>query len=300
MKLLDPKSDFLFKRLFADNPTLLIDLLNAILPLEDPITEIEYLPAELVPYERNSKLSIVDVRCSDAFGRHFIVEMQMAFQPFLHKRMLYNASKVLSRQLSQTQQYDEIGNVYTLCFIDQVAEKGIDEWFHHYVIKHKKYEERQMLGMEWFFIELGKWKKNFNFKNPERKSLWLTFLTQPSKILEMMTPAELAEFNEIREALDIVNASQYTEAQINGMEKYLDEVRSYHSGIAYAKNEGIQEGVEIGMEKGIKKGLEEAYANMVNIIIDIKNGLSLDNLASKYNIDYQAILKISNSIKVGL
>ena len=115
-----------------------------------------------------------------------------------------------------------------------------------------------------------------------------------------MTPAELAEFNEIREALDIVNASQYTEAQINGMEKYLDEVRSYHSGIAYAKNEGIQEGVEIGMAKGIEKGLEEAYANMVNIIIDIKNGLSLDDLASKYNIDYQAILKISNSIKVGL
>jgi predicted transposase/invertase (TIGR01784 family) len=79
MKLLDPRSDFLFKRLFADNPRLLMDLLNATLPLENPITEIEYLPAELLPYERNSKLSIVDVRCSDMFGRHFIVEMQMAF-----------------------------------------------------------------------------------------------------------------------------------------------------------------------------------------------------------------------------
>jgi len=107
-----------------------------------------------------------------------------------------------------------------------------------------------------------------------------------------MTPTELAEFNEIREALDIVNASQYTEAQINGMEKYLDEVRSYHSGIAYAKNEGIQEGVEIGMEKG----LETAYRNMVNIIIDVKAGVSIDEIASKYTIDYQAILKISNSI----
>jgi hypothetical protein len=68
----------------------------------------------------------------------------MAFQPFLHKRMLYNASKVLSRQLSEAQQYDEIGNVYTLCFIDEVAEKGIDDWFHHYIIKHKKHPERQM------------------------------------------------------------------------------------------------------------------------------------------------------------
>jgi len=300
MKLLDPRSDFLFKRLFADNPNLLMDLLNATLPLEDPITKIEYLPSELLPYERNSKLTIVDVRCSDFNGRHFIVEMQMAFQPFLHKRMMYNASKVLSRQLSESQQYDEIGNVYTLCFIDEVAEKGIDDWFHHYIIKHKKHPERQMHGMEWFFIELGKWKKNFNFSQLEKQSLWLTFLTQPAKILEMMTPAELAEFNEIKDALDIVNASKYTEAQINGMEKYLDEVRSYHSGISYAKKEGIQEGVEIGIEKGIVKGQEQAYKSIPNIIIDIQVGVALDDIALKYNIDFQSVVEIANSIKVGL
>jgi predicted transposase/invertase (TIGR01784 family) len=274
------------------------------LPLENPITEIEYLPAELLPYERNSKLSIVGVRCSDMFGRHFIVEMQMAFQPFLHKRMLYNDSKVLSRQLSESQQYDEIGNVYTLCFIDEVLEKGIDDWFHHYIINHKKYPGRQMHGMEWFFIELGKWKKNFNFNQREKQSLWLMSLTQPSKILEMMTTTELAEFNEIRDALDIVNASKYTEGQINAMEKYLDEVRSYHSGISYAKKEGIKEGVEIDIEKGveigIEKGLETAYKNMVNIIIDIKAGISLDQIALKYNIEYQSVVDISNSIKVGL
>jgi predicted transposase/invertase (TIGR01784 family) len=136
MKYLDPKSDYLFKRLFAENPNLLIDLLNAVLPLEDPIANIEYLPNELTPHEQDAKLSIVDVRCVDGFGRHFIVEMQMAFQTFLHKRMMYNASKVLSRQLAKTQKYDEIGNVYTLCFIDEVAEKGIEDWFHHYVVMH--------------------------------------------------------------------------------------------------------------------------------------------------------------------
>lgn len=119
-----------------------------------------------------------------------------------------------------------------------------------------------------------------------------------------MTPTELAEFNEIRDALDIVNASQYTEGQINAMEKYLDEVRSYHSGISYAKKEGIEEGVEIGIERGveigIEKGLETAYKSMVNIIIDIKASVSLDQIALKYNIDFQSIVDISNSIKVGL
>jgi hypothetical protein len=157
-----------------------------------------------------------------------------------------------------------------------------------------------MHGMEWFFIVLWKWKKNFNFSQLEKQSLWLTFLTQPAKILEMMTPAELAEFNEIKDALDIVNASKYTEAQINGMEKYLDEVRSYHSGISYAKKEGIQEAVEIGIEKGIVKGQEQAYKSIPNIIIDIQVGVALDDIALKYNIDFQTVVEISNSIKVGL
>lgn len=115
-----------------------------------------------------------------------------------------------------------------------------------------------------------------------------------------MTPTELAEFNEIRDALDIVNASKYTEGQINAMEKYLDEVRSYHSGISYAKKEGIQEGVEIGIEQGIVKGQEQAYKIIPNIIIDIQVGVALDDIASKYNIDYQSVVDISNSIKVGL
>jgi len=145
-----------------------------------------------------------------------------------------------------------------------------------------------MQGMEWFFIELGKWKKNFNFSHREKQSLWLTFLTQPAKILEMMTPAELAEFNEIKDALDIVNASKYTEAQINGMEKYLDEVRSYHSGIAYAKKEGIAE--------GIVEGQNNAYKSIPNIISDIQTGVSLNDIASKYNIDFQSVVEISNSI----
>jgi hypothetical protein len=79
------------------------------------------------------------------------------------------------------------------------------------------------------------------------------------------------------------------------MEKYLDEVRSYHSGIAYAKKEGIVEGIEIGVEKG----LEKAYSNMTNIIIDIKTGVSLEDISKKYNIDFQSVVEISNSIKVG-
>ena len=52
MKYLDPKADLTFKRVFGQE-----------------ITDIEYLPAEIVPDNPLRKNSIVDVRCKDKFGR---------------------------------------------------------------------------------------------------------------------------------------------------------------------------------------------------------------------------------------
>ncbi len=71
MKYLNPKADLTFKRVFGEHPDLVMSLLNALLPLtaEQEITEIEYLPLEMVPCNPlRSKNSIVDVRCKDKNG----------------------------------------------------------------------------------------------------------------------------------------------------------------------------------------------------------------------------------------
>ena len=67
MKYLNPKADLTFKRVFGEHPDLVMSLLNALLPLapEEEITDIEYLPTEMVPDNPWKKNSIVDVRCKD-------------------------------------------------------------------------------------------------------------------------------------------------------------------------------------------------------------------------------------------
>jgi flagellar biosynthesis/type III secretory pathway protein FliH len=142
---------------------------------------------------------------------------------------------------------------------------------------------------------LGKWKKNVNFKNKEKQSLWLTFLTEPAKIFEMMKPTELAKFNEICDALDIVKASNYTEAQINGMEKYLDEVRSYNYGMAYAEKKGIEKGFEKGIEKGMKKGMKKGIDIALLIVNDLKSGIPVSEIADKYKISESMVLNFKNN-----
>ena len=111
----------------------------------------------------------------------------------------------------------------------------------------------------------------------------------------MMSPTELAKFNEICDALDIVKASNYTEAQINGMEKYLDEVRSYNSGMAYAEKKGIEKGFEKGIEKGMKKGMKKGIDIALLIVNELKSGIPVSEIADKYKISESMVLNFKNN-----
>ncbi|MEM7175290.1 MAG: PD-(D/E)XK nuclease family transposase [Chlamydiota bacterium] len=68
-RYLNPANDVAFKKLFGteDHKFMLISFLNAALKLEGQrkIKGIELLPQEQVPLNRDSKTSILDVRCTD-------------------------------------------------------------------------------------------------------------------------------------------------------------------------------------------------------------------------------------------
>ena len=129
MKYLDPKADLTFKKVFGEHPDLVISLLNALLPLDKPeeeVQSIEYLPAELVPDNPLRKNSIVDVRCKDARGRQFIVEMQMVWSKEFQNRVLFNASKAYVRQLDKSNDYDLLQPVYSLNLVNDIFEPDME------------------------------------------------------------------------------------------------------------------------------------------------------------------------------
>ena len=95
-KYLNPKNHLVFKRIFGEHKHLCISLLNSMLPLaqDQQVVSIEYKSGELVPLVFSLEDSIVDVRCVDNFGRHFIVEMQLLWTESFKQRVKLNASKV--------------------------------------------------------------------------------------------------------------------------------------------------------------------------------------------------------------
>ena len=71
------------------------EFLNAMLPLDVPIRDLEYLPADMVPEIPLLKHSIVDVRCVDEKERQFIVEMQMLWTDSFKSRVLLMPAKLM-------------------------------------------------------------------------------------------------------------------------------------------------------------------------------------------------------------
>jgi len=99
----DPKTDFVFKRIFGSeaHKKLLVALLDSLLELDEAhrILDLEFLtPEQHLPIEE-LKLSIVDVKCRDASGRTYVVEMQVLNVEGFEKRVvaeldLYDRSKI--------------------------------------------------------------------------------------------------------------------------------------------------------------------------------------------------------------
>ena len=136
-KYLNPKADLTFKKVFGEHPDLVMSLLNALLPLDEGkrIEHVEYLTPEMVPENPGKKNSIVDVRCRETGGRHFIVEMQMNWNNEFQQRVILNAAKAVVKQLGTSEDYSLLQPVYALNLINDVGfDAGPDEFYHDYAI----------------------------------------------------------------------------------------------------------------------------------------------------------------------
>ena len=252
MRYLSPKADLTFKRVFGEHPDLVMSLLNALLPLEADrkITEIEYLPSEMVPENPLRKNSIVDVRCKDAQGRHFLVEMQMLWSPEFKQRVLFNASKAYVRQLDASNHYKLLQPVYSLNLVNEVFEPELEGFYHHYRMVHVENSDRIIDGLQLVFVELPKFIAH-TYSEKKMQVLWLRYLTEIDEHTREI-PLELMENPNIRKAVSILEESAFTPAQLQGYEDFWDAIRVEKTIRISAESKGHQEGLLKGKLEGEK------------------------------------------------
>jgi predicted transposase/invertase (TIGR01784 family) len=256
-KYLDPKADLTFKKVFGKNKRLVMSLLNALLPLADDmkITDVEYLTPENVPENPAKKYSIIDVRCTDNFDRHFIVEMQSYWTQEFFTRTVFNATAAYSNQLAKGKAFERLKDVYALSLVNEEAfcyDKD-DGYIQEFYLINKKHSDDIRKHLSLIFIELPKFKPS-NRAEEKMKDLWLKFLTRINEDTVDVEPDLLAN-EDINEALEIVETSAYTDAELAAYRKYWLDISTEKSAIQGAEKRAEQKGREEGREEGLKEGI---------------------------------------------
>lgn len=257
MKYLDPKADLTFKKVFGEHKDLVISFLNALLPFEDKseeIEDVEYLNPELVPLNPLRKDSIVDVRCRDARGRQFIVEMQMIWTPEYKQRVLFNASKAYISQLGKSCRYELLQPVYSLNLVNDTFSKS-QTYYHDYKIVETAETREVIEGFRFIFIELPKFTPR-NYGEKKMQVLWLRYLTEIDENTREI-PKELLDNPEIGKAVEKLEESAFTEKELLVYDKFWDTIGTSRLLLIGAMRKGRKEGMKKGMEKGLEKGLEK-------------------------------------------
>ena len=283
-KYLDPKADLTFKLIF-EHEDLLISLLNALLPLDEgkQIEHLEYLPAELVPENPGKKDSVVDVRCRETGGRHFIVEMQMNWNNEFRQRVILNASKAVVKQLEPGEKFELVQPVYSLNLINDTGfESDPDEFYHDYAIVDVAHTDRRIEGLRFIFIELPKFKPK---TIPEKKMavLWLRFLTEIN-VRTTEAPAELLENPDTAKALKILEKSAYSEAQLIAYDRFWDAV--YRERVFY--DDGFKNGEIKGRDEGRAEGIEQGKLETARKL-KAMNVMTIEQIAEATGLDIETV-----------
>ncbi len=116
--LLDPKNDYIFKRIFTEHPDALVHLINDLRPDLPTIAEVEILNPTITPEEMTGKSIVLDVLAQDSDGNRYNIEMQVRRYNEWGKRSAYYLAKMLTDQLSAGDDYTELNAVIGIHLLD--------------------------------------------------------------------------------------------------------------------------------------------------------------------------------------
>ena len=262
MKYLDPKADLTFKKIFGNHPKRLISLLNALLPLseEEQIHEIKYLPTELVPENNSYRYAITNILCTDAKSNKFCVVIRIEWSDAFQLRVQFLASELYVNPAIKQVKYFAQYPTYSLNLISDTFKYNTPDFIHNYHVVYDKDTHKVIEDLHFTFIELPKFTPH-SIADKRMMVLWLRFLTEINSDTKEI-PADLLNDPEIGKAVEELEISGFSDAELWAYDKFWDSVSaertliddSYKKGIEKSMN---QRSLEIA-RKMLAKGMDEA------------------------------------------
>ncbi|MEG4321377.1 MULTISPECIES: Rpn family recombination-promoting nuclease/putative transposase [unclassified Microcoleus] len=238
MRFVNPKIDFAFKKIFGstDSKDILINFLNAILYEAQPVIEdLEIIDSQPVNPTLGIQDTHLDVKATINSGRIALIEIQLLNVPSLEKRVLYNAAKTYSLQLTGEERYERLKTVISLKIADFEMFENQPEFMTRFVFKEK---EQQLdfpdTEIELVFVELPKFSKELAQLETTAEQ-WIYFLKN-TRNLETV-PETLSAVPEIHKALRITSEDNFTQEELNELQNQELWIQSQQIAIDLAIDE---------------------------------------------------------------
>lgn len=271
----DLKTDFVFKKVFGaeEHKDILIALLNALLSLSGAraIAEVTFLREEERPRVDELKFSVVDVKCRDARGVVFVVEMQVLNVAGFEKRVVYNASKAYVGQLAGGDDYPKLNDVIAVSICDFELWPDTPGSPAVPLVSHWRMQEQHggRLGLsqvQYVFVELPKYPLDRAPTNAVEE--WAYVFRVGSK-LDVVPPTlhEVAT----RKALEASRAAAFTAAEWEAYDRAKVAEQDARGALQLAESRGVERGRTEGrlellqrlFERRLRRALTEAEAGVL-------------------------------------
>ncbi len=276
----DPKTDFVFRRLFGteEHRDLLIGLLDALLGLDDAhrIVDLVFLREEQRPRVAEMKHSIVDVKCRDATGTSYVVEMQVLNVEGFEKRVVYNASKAYVSQLGRGASYPTLDDVVAVSICDFVLfDAREDEPPVPLVSRWRMQEHGGRLGLSqvrYVFVELPKLPQD---RLPEGVlEEWAWFFRNAETLDAVPTTLRSAV---PRKALEAARTAGFSEEEWEAYDRARIAEQDARGALSLAEKLGRAEGRAEGLTEGLRASVYD-LCEVLGIALDVDRRAHVERL----------------------
>jgi len=259
MKFIDPRIDFAFKKIFGSEDTkdILISFLESLMGLKGDkrIREITILDPYLLPKVRELKTSVLDVKCTDLRGIHYIVEMQVRKVRAFLKRIQYNAAKTYSNQITTAEDYPRLNQVIAVTITDFTLFDEIPHYVSCHLTTEKETNKNFLSEIIYYFIELSKFDKR-----PDETAAvldkWIYFIKTAGSLEDVPEGFQEEPFFRAFEKARVVNMDR---EEFELYDKACMAVADARGAIELALEEGMAAGVKKGASVLLQKLLEKCF-----------------------------------------
>ena len=257
-KLMKPKMDLVFKKLFSQKE-LLMPLLNTTLELPEgeKITDITFVDRALSGEFPQDKNIVLDLCVYDQAKNTYHVEIQCRNHPGFPRRVLYYWSRLYLEQIKSGNPYKKLNNVVSIIITDFTM---FDHQDYHSTFQFADLQKKLVL------TRVGKIHILELTKLPEEavlcvkpKEQWLYFLKRGHVMeRETINRWNTPEIKKAYKELERLSINPKFRMEYEFRLKFLnDRIWELSESHDKGREEGLEEGLTKGLEEGRTKGLEE-------------------------------------------